>query len=188
MEQIRIQVQGVPGSGKSFICSQLPKRIKCFDTDDYITMAYDILSRRKVKITYDNVSNLARRLLVSDIKKHPVVVVVGITFEVPNSTKKYFIKMSNKELAVAYKRTIIREINKYKKITKPSVIKHISQLDNDKISQYLSDKYHINAMEPVGTTFAIYKKRYRGALKSEKQRGFIIKTQKAIIDELQKIK
>lgn len=184
MKQVIIQIKGVPGSGKSYICSKIPRDIKCFDTDYYITKAYKILRKKKTKITINNVPNLARKLLLKDIKGYPIVVIVGITFEVSNLTKKYFIKMSKKELDDAYRRTVIREIKKYNEITKPSVIKLIEKMNNNEISEYLRNMYHINAMDPVETSFDIYKKRYKNALAIEKKRGFIIKNQRDIINDL----
>jgi hypothetical protein len=178
----KIQIKGIPGSGKSYTCTQLPDIIKCFDTDDYITKAYDLLVKKGKKI--ENVNKLAQELLEKDMSKHDKVVVVGILFDIKDPTHKYFIKMSNDDLEKAYKRTVLREIVKYSNITTKEVLDHIKKLDNDEISKYLRYKHHINAMEPVEETYEIYKKSYKNASKYEKKNGLKLISQIDIIDEI----
>jgi len=180
--EMLIQIKGIPGSGKSYICSQLPETIKCFDTDDFITKAYDKLFDKNV--TEQEIRELAIDELNKSIGKHKYVCVVGILFNVEKPTKKYFIELSDDQLESAYRRTILREIEKYKEITRQTITDNIKSLDVNKISDLLKYKYHINAINPSQTSFSEYKKIYNDASNFEKHNGFIIMSQTDIINDI----
>ena len=185
--KLLIQIKGIPGSGKSYICSQLPKNIKCLDTDDFVTSAYDELIKKKKKITFAEVTKVAYANISEIVKKHEYVCVVGILLNMFNAHKKYFIKLPENQLEEIYKRTVLREINKYKLITTPSVLNKIKSLKSNEISNFLSLKYHINAIEPVYMTFDEYKFMYKNALAFEQKNKVDIKTQKEIVEDIKKL-
>ena len=185
--KLLIQVKGIPGSGKSYICSLLPKNIKCLDTDDFITSAYDELVKTKKKVSWNSITKLAYMNLCETIKKYEYVCVVGILLNMYKANKKYFIKLIDNQLDEIYKRTILREINKYKQVTTPNVLNKIKSLKTNEISNFLSFKYHINAIEPVYMTFDVYKRMYKDALAFEQKNKLDIKTQKEIVEDIKKL-
>lgn len=184
LESKVIVIKGIPGSGKSYICKLLPKHISCLDTDDFVTLAYDQLIKQKIKFNDNDVFNLAIKLCKNEISKHKLVVLCGMLFNIPNVNSKYFIKMDDKQLEISYKRVILREIEKYKHISRPSIVNHIKTLSGNEISYYLSFKHHLNAIEPSETTFDNYKKMYYNALNFEKKNGFLIMTQQEIVNDI----
>lgn len=172
---IIICVTGISGSGKSYLCSLLPNYIKCFDTDDYITKAYDELIKKKKKINDKKIQSLAKKILKNEIKNVEYVVIVGITIKIDNCDHKFFIEMNNKELAKNYKQMIIREIKKYSNII--TLIDKIKNMKENEISDMLKYKYHINALDPTEINFNEYKKIYKNALEFEKNNDTIIMSQ-----------
>jgi hypothetical protein len=175
-----IRITGIPGSGKSFLCSQLTG-LTCFDTDDYLTKSFMQTPTKSL----DSIEKSAVKLLHTDIKRaQHSVVVVGMTLPVENVSKSYFIRLSAEGLKQAYRRTIAREIEKYKTILNPSVARQIQRLPVHSISTFLRYRYHINAINPVEMTFDAYSKLYQRVLQFEITQGTLIRTQKEIIKEL----
>lgn len=198
-----INITGIQGSGKSYICSKL-KDIPCIDTDKVLYNAFTKLLKNSKKFqkyltipnkkTYDNASEEANKLVgiqakkdlhyeIKKIKK-PLVIVVGITIDV-KSDLKFFIKLENKELERTYRRVMMREADKIKdnynnikKIINNEPIYHISEI--------LSYKYEISALSLV-TPFSGYKKLYQGIEKFEKKQGSLVKTQSQIIEHIEKL-
>lgn len=177
-----VHVRGISGSGKSYICSELQRcnAIKCVDTDDYLTHAYNELLINDD----DKIIEHATHLLNKDIEKHKILVVVGITLDVENADSCYFIRIPKMDLPDVYRRTIDREILKYKNLTKSKNLKQIEGLNYNDISYFLRYKFHINAINPVDTTFSEYKNMYENALSYEQKKGTIIKSQKQIINDI----
>lgn len=192
-----ISVRGIQGSGKSYLCKRLYKsKIKCFDTDDYVSLAYEQLRKKKSFLTAlrtphvsqfnmipdkaaNQVFSLAKKLLEFDLKscRKPICVVVGITIKVDNPDKIFFIRMSDQVLKTAYKRTLSRELAKLRSKRLQSDIKKLSAAE---IGACLVFKYHVNALE-IGTPLAGYKQMYKSALQFECKQKAIIMTQAGII-------
>lgn len=61
---MKIHIKGIPRSGKTYICNNIT--VECYDTDDYITKAYDLL--RTSKYTDSNIRKKAKELFLQDIK------------------------------------------------------------------------------------------------------------------------
>jgi hypothetical protein len=181
MNRIVISVRRVPGSGKSFICSKVSKYIACLDTDDYFTKAFNLIKSDK-NLSYKKIEKYAYKLLYEDISKYKIVVVVGITLLV-NSTYTYYIKLTPKELEESYKRTLIRELNKYKTQTTSEVINNIKKFDVKTMDIYLNITFNI-AVVPTHSSFMSYKKDYNRGITISKLNNVTIMPQEKIIDEI----
>lgn len=176
-----IQIKGIPGSGKTYICSKLTNVI-CLDTDNYVTNAYHKLLKDNKNISPDLIFKLAQRMLNKDIiksKNTDTIVVVGITLNVVNPDYKFFIKMNKEDLYVAYKRVIIREIEKINNLS----ISKIKKMDVNDIRYFIEFGNHVNAFD-IRTGIQGYLKTYKNAVKHEKKNGFKFLSQKDIIDKL----
>lgn len=173
-----IQIIGIAGSGKSYICSKL-KNVTCLDTDDYFCRAYNIL---KDKSTDKKIATLADKLFKQDIKNAKHVVITGITLQSKKTDRIYFIKMNNSELESAYRRVVKRELLKYTQLTDHKLINNIDTMDPNKIQLYLYYTYFMG-IDPLIMTFIKYKEKYNKLLKKQTE-GVIIKSQSDIINEI----
>jgi hypothetical protein len=173
---MRVQVKGIPGSGKSYICSQLDSRWKCFDTDDLITAAYDQITRGGKKPTSASVRATARKMFIEQSAGFDRVLLVGILFDMPRADQRFFIKMTREELSAAHTRVIAREVEKWKHV----IADKIPTGDGDSVAYCLAMRYHINAFNPV-RTLADYSAEYKQALEFERDNGLVVKSQKDII-------
>ena len=172
-------IEGVQGSGKSYICSQLPKKVTCLDTDDYVSDAYWELSKGGKRVTnYKAVTRLAQMWLDEDVAEKKNVVVAGILLRPRNVTNKYFITMDTKQMHEAYCRLLKREIEKFKKLPKLKCTKDPKVMD-----QTLKYLYHVNAWSPgYGGSFQKYKE-YYNSFKAG-CRGYKRMSQDRIVDDI----
>lgn len=109
MNKIIIHVDGVPGSGKSYLCTKL-KNVPCVDTDDIVKLAFkkaDILGIRETKA---NIDKLVEQIINKLINKNNFIVFSGMTASIPNPSYKFFIKIE--DLVETYKRLNLRELDK----------------------------------------------------------------------------
>jgi len=183
-----IQIIGIAGSGKSYICNKL-NNVICIDTDDYFTKAYNILAADiNKKITDKKITSLANKLFETDIKNahNKTVVITGITLKSKKLDRLYFIKMDKIEIELAYRRVIKRELSKYIQLTDREVIDNIETMNPNKIQLYLYYTY-IMGIDPITMTFDKYKKKYNNSLKKHKNDGSIIMSQIDIINDINKI-
>lgn len=198
-----INITGIQGSGKSYICSQL-KNIPCVDTDKVLYNTFKKLLKNSEKFQKylsipdkngpENIPEKASNLLFKQAKKDlqyeikkinkSLIIVVGITIEV-RSDIKFFIKLNNEELENTYRRVMMREADKIKN-NYNNVKKIINNENIYNIASILLFKYEIGAIEQI-FPFAGYKKMYQGMEKFEKKHGTFIKTQSQIIKHIEKL-
>ena len=126
--KIIIHIDGVQGSGNSYICSKL-KNILCVDTDDIMKKGIKIIensqkTNKKMPRTFKQLQIIKSKIVEKLLKNNNKIVFVGMTVNIPNPTYKFFIKLTN--LPDIYKRLQLRELDKiynnYKKI-KSHIIK-----------------------------------------------------------------
>ena len=109
-----VHVEGVPGSGKTFLCSMLRIRARCVDTDDLWADADRIADdRKRAGQRAPNKRALVDRMirdLVRDRDKDRPLVFVGMHAP-PRATHKFFIRLDDHP--AAYRRLLLRELDKY---------------------------------------------------------------------------
>ena len=198
-----INITGIQGSGKSYICRKLNK-IPCIDTDKVLYDTFIKLLKDSKKFQEyltipdkndpENIPEKASNLLFKQAKKNlqdeikkankPLIIVVGITIEV-KSNLKFFIRLNNKELEKTYRRVMMREADKIKD-NYNSVKKIINNENIHNIASILLFKYEVGAINQI-FPFAGYKKMYQGIEKYEKKQKALVKTQSQIIKHIEKI-
>jgi broad-specificity NMP kinase len=168
-------IRGIPGSGKTWICEHLADHvnIECHDLDDLITRAYIKTKGRGVK------SEMKRQINNIIRNGKSTITFTGITFEVPQADKVFFIQMSRRDLEIAYRRVLLRE---YQKIldNKDSLFQVVKRSPLNTVSEKLRNEYHIGAIDP-SLSFSQYRDIYQGALESERKRGVTILPQIAVL-------
>lgn len=171
-------IEGVQGSGKSYICSQLPKKLPCLDTDDYISDAYMELSNGGKSLTTQKaVWRLAQSWLDEDVEREKQVVVAGILLRPKNITHRYYVTMNDHQLREAYCRLLKREIQKFKEVPQ------LKCADAKVMDQRLKYQYHLNAWSPgYGASFKKYKA-YYNSFKAD-CRGYKKLSQDEIVDSI----
>lgn len=182
-----IHVKGIQGSGKTWLCKRLGSI--CYDLDDIVTLAYKQFGKVSSKRDVNRIFKMGINNVKQIIKKHRSeglpVVFAGITLKVPDPDYLYFVKLSEKELEDAYRRTIKREMHKI--IDNHEALECIVNKRPVKdIAYRLSLTYHIGALD-ITTTFEGYKKMYRQALSFEKQQDAKIMSQERVLSEIKTI-
>ena len=180
-----IHIDGVPGSGKSYMCSKL-KNITCIDTDDIETESFNTIeasqkTNHKIERTYENLENLSAALVRKITDQCKNVVFVGMTVEIPNADHKYFIKID--DLLSSYKRLQLRELHQ--------IIQNQKQIKTSIKRITPEEQFHIARAADLSWKFPVgfdeYADNYSERLKKAETNGFIPKTQKEILYILKKL-
>lgn len=116
-DKIVIHIDGVQGSGKSYICSKL-KNILCIDTDNIMKKAIKLGNNTK---NINKLKKIEQMLIKKYIEKNDKIIFVGMMkIDIQLSTHKYFIKIT--DFTLVFKRLLLRELDKiyenYNKIKK----------------------------------------------------------------------
>ena len=185
---VLIHVDGVQGSGKSYICSKL-KNVVCIDTDDIMEQTKKIVSNilgrdfpAKInKTTLKLIQREETKIVQKYIDKNAIVVFVGMTVKIPNPTYKFFIKINDPE--TVYKRLLLRELEKivsnHKKIQ--TYIKHTNPKEM-RIAAVSKQAV------PFGfVSFDEFLEDYKERIQEAKTQKYLIKTQDQIIDFINKL-
>lgn len=179
-----IHIDGTQGSGKSYLCSKI--KMKCVDTDEIIDKAYDIIEKsqktsKKMPRTMRQIRKVSNNLIKNYIEKNKNIVFVGMTAEIPDADKKYFIKIT--DFNTVFKRLVLRELDKIIKSEK-KIKNEVKKMDNPKI----------NSIERVAKmsvkfppSFMDFTNDYKERLKVAKKMGYIPKTQEQLIDLINKL-
>ncbi len=196
---IIIHVDGIPGSGKTYICSKitLPNSI-CVDNDDIVLYAKNYIdsllgTSQKMPSTFNSVNKIIKKkvdeIIADNISKGiKIIIFVGVRFMVDtalnNANYKYFIRLN--DLGTTFRRVFTRETEKI--INKGDEIKKI--INNSKIEEIkLDDMVHriTNLALPYPPEFLEYKKHYKRALGICKKNNYKIMTQEQIINEINQL-
>jgi hypothetical protein len=185
-----IHIDGVQGSGKSYICSKIKNikcSIKCIDTDDIMKEAINIIetsqnTNNKMPRTIKQLDKIKKQIVDYYIKKYDNIIFAGITVTIINPDYKFFIKIT--DFSNVYKRLLLRELNKIIK-NKNKIIKHITMEDDPK-------EIEIQRIADLSLRFPFeydsFIKDYKERLKEAKNKKYVIKTQEEIIDFIKSLK
>jgi len=180
MKKIIVHIDGVQGSGKSYICSKI-KNVLCVDTDDIMKNAIDIIEKsqktnKKMPRTFNQLQKVKKQIINEIIKYNKKIIFVGMTVDVPNPVHKLFIKIT--DFTTIYKRLLLRELDKIIK-HKKEIINHIKNEKNPK-------EIDIQRIADMSLVFPVdynsFKEDYNERLKEAKNKKYIPKTQNEIID------
>lgn len=160
--------------------------MKCVDTDEIIDKAYDIIEKsqktsKKMPRTMSQIRKVSNNLIKNYMEKNKNIVFVGMTAEIPNADKKYFIKIT--DFNTVFKRLVLRELDKIIKSEK-KIKNEVKKMDNPKIN-------HIQRVAKMSVkfppSFIDFTNDYKERLKVAKKMGYIPKTQKQLIDLINKL-
>jgi len=179
-EKIIIHIDGVQGSGKSFICSKI-KNILCIDTDNIMKQSIKIIedsqnTNKPYLRTFNQMKKIEKQIINKYINDNDKIIFVGMTATIPNPTHKFFIKIT--DLSGVYKRLLLRELEKitlhYKKIKR-----HIIE-ENDPKEIDIQRIADMSLVFPV--SYNDFLEDYKERLKEATTKKYLAKTIEQIID------
>lgn len=188
-----IHINGIQGSGKTYLCSLLKKNknVICIDTDDVGHMAYKLTRHKykpRIKNPLDNYFNLygktIRKLRDNIIKQHKdkILIFVGMTLTIHKLDYKYFIKLN--DIKQTYRRFVKREFTKIFK-HKSIINKIINKSDVNILGYDLRVNAGIAWSQPC--EYFEYIREYKKLLKTAKKEKYTILPQKQIAYKINKI-
>jgi len=198
-QPVIIHIDGIPGSGKTYICSQItiPDSV-CIDNDDIVLYAKNYVdsligTKDEMPRTFNSVNKIIKKKVDELIKEHTrngkkIIIFVGVRFLVDtrlnDANLRYFIKLN--DLGTTFRRVFTRETEKI--VDKSNEIKKI--INNPKIEEIELDDmvYRItNLALPYPPEFLEYKKHYKRALGIAKKNNYKVLTQDEIIKYINKL-
>jgi hypothetical protein len=182
MKTIVVHVDGVQGSGKSYICSELQGA--CYDTDDIAKEAFKTVEQSpSLPKTSKQVAKLCKQRVDSIIREaQGVVVFVGMTVKIPKPDYKFFIQVS--DLGILYKRLTLREMQKI--VDKQSEVEQFLENTDDPKQFGLIQRITEQSVKfPID--FLELKKDYQERVKKARAKGYKIKHQQDIVEFIQSL-
>jgi len=198
---IIVHIEGVQGSGKSYICSKIESsKCVCIDIDDIdleIKNYIDSLvgTKKEMPRNFESLGIVWKTRLDEIIDKHykqgkKVIVIVGVkriymkNTALDNATHKYFIKLN--DIKSTYRRVFIRETDKI--LSNGDKIKAIindSKIDEDEITDMIYRNTNLALPYPV--EYDRYVENYKRELEKAKKHNYKVLTQDAIIKSINKL-
>lgn len=177
-----VHVDGVQGSGKSYLISKI-KHILCVDTDDIMDEAIATIeasqkTKDKMPRTYAQKKLVEKAIISKYVRENDRIVFVGMTATIPRPTHKFFIKITDP--SAVYRRLQLRELEKivenYEKIKR-----HIAkEADPREI-----DVQQVARMSlPFPVSYDEFLEDYTARLQKAKAKKYLPKTQAQIIEIL----
>lgn len=182
METLIIHIDGVQGSGKSYICSKL-KNVLCVDADDIMEQTKKNVSKilgsefpAKInKRTIKLIQREENKIVRDYVKNSDIVVFAGMVVDMPDPTYKFFIKIDDFE--TVYKRLLLRELEKI-------------VLNHKKIETYIKNTnpkemniFNVSHQSiPFPSTYVSFLQDYKERLQDAKKQKYMPKTQNEIIN------
>jgi shikimate kinase len=179
-----ILVRGLPGSGKTWLCervSTIPGAV-CFDTDDFVTRAYEHTPNEPAEVREMAVELLDKAIAESTAR---VRVVVGVTLY----SKQYrvgdgdvislYVKLNPKEFYEVYSRTLTRQLNVWKNMSVPE------GLAGEELAWWMY-AHHIQAVS-VDISCSDYVARYNNARDFDRKNGYRPASQTTIIELVRRL-
>jgi adenylate kinase family enzyme len=185
MGKLIIHINGVQGSGKSYICSRL-KNILCVDTDDIMKQAIKIIeqsqkTKHKLPKTFKQLQKVKKSIVNKYITKHNRIVFVGMTADIPNPNYKFFIKITNKD--AVFRRLLLRELNK--------IVSHYNQLKKHIQTEPDPNEIECQRIAELSVMFPVEYKMFVDDYNENKKKAiknkYSIKTQDEIIQTINKL-
>ena len=199
---IIIHIEGVQGSGKSYICSKIASsNVKCIDIDDVdleIKNYIDSLvgTSKEMPRNMDSLG-IVWKTKLDDIIEHEtklgkkIIVIVGVKriymkdTALDNASYKFFIKLD--DLKKIYRRVFIRETDKI--LENGNKIKEIinnSKIDEDEIGDMVNRITNLALPYPV--EYDQYENNYKRELDRATKAKYEIMSQEAIIKKINSLK
>jgi len=184
--KIIIHIDGVQGSGKSYICSKI-KNVLCIDTDDIMYSAVQIIedsqkTNKRIPKTICKLQNVKRKIVNEYIKNNDKILFVGMTVNIPNPTHKFFIRIT--DFTTTYKRLLLRELEKIV-INYEGIKKHINN-ENDPREIDIQTIAEMSILFPV--KYYKFLEDYKERLKKAKAKNYLPKSQEQIIEIINNLK
>ncbi len=193
-------VDGIPGSGKTYICSKitLPNSV-CVDNDDIVLYAKNYVdsllgTSQEMPRTFNSVNKIIKRkvdeIIADSISKGiKIIIFVGVRFMVDtalnDATHKYFIRLD--DLEYTFRRVLLRETEKifenYEDIKK---IINNTKLEASELDDMILRKCNLALNYPP--EFSDYKGMYKYKLGICKKNNYKIMTQDQIINKINYIR
>ena len=187
MMKTLVHIDGVQGSGKTYICSQL-KKAECYDTDDIMYKAFAHIENKKLPHTDKTLFKIEKQIVKDIVQKSKVsvIVFVGMTVTIDKPTHKFFIKIPKSELGPVYKRLLSRELDKiytnYHKMKKT--------ISSEKKPEFLAGK--LKEVAKLGVDFPVsftdFSEDYQERVKEATKKKYVLKTQSQIIAFINNLK
>ena len=191
---IIIHIDGIPGAGKSYICTKInsPKSV-CIDNDDIVLDAKNYVDSSNMPRTFKSLHKVIKQKINELIEKHVndgkrIIIFVGVRFLVDTALNdanyRYFIKLS--DLGATFRRVFMRETEKIES-NLGDIKKLISdpKIEVDELDGMVHRK--TNLALPYPPEFSQYKKHYKRGLGIAKKNNYKIASQDEIIARIQKI-
>ena len=184
-----IHIDGVQGSGKSYICNNIKnKKCICIDTDDIYNSSIDIIeksqnTKNKLPRTFNSLKKVIKQSINDIIKNNSnkIIIFVGMTAEISNPDYTYFIKIN--DLVMVYKRLVLRELNKI--ISNEKAIKEHIKNENNPNEIDIMRFAKMSLVFPV--TFKQFKDDYKERLSQAKKNKYKPLLQDEIIEIINKL-
>ena len=193
---IIIHIDGIPGAGKSYICTKINSPISvCIDNDDIVLEAKNhvdslIGTNDEMPRTFNSVNKVIKQKVNELIEKHikdgkRIIIFVGVRFLVDTALNdadyKYFIKLS--DLGATFRRVFMRETEKIEgNLSDIKKLINDPKIEADELDDMVQRK--TNLALPYPPEFSQYKKHYKRALNTAKKDNYKILTQDKIIEEI----
>lgn len=176
-----IHIQGVCGSGKSYILSQLNVMTK--DTDEFFFDAIDELIDAGTRLSNEVIEKLA-------CKKRDdfMSCVVGVDMvyagadDIPGADRRYFIKIRKKKLSMCYQVYLLRELDKL--TTGERTIRRV--IRNGGSSVEILNSVRMMGTFP-GVSYTEYVEEYHSAAKHYQKEGYILITQSKLLKKMKRL-
>jgi hypothetical protein len=188
-----IHIDGIPGAGKTYICSKITHNdAVCIDNDDIVLYAQNYVDSllgtdKEIPRTFKSLNKVIKKKVDELIKENiakgkKVIIFVGVRFMVDtalnNADYRYFIKLN--DLGATFRRVFLRETEKI--AINYEAIKHI--INNPKIEEIKLDDMvnrQCNLALPYPPEFNQYKKHYKRAMGVAKENNYKVMKQDDII-------
>jgi len=191
-----IHIDGIPGAGKTYICSKITHNdAVCIDNDDILLYAKNYVDSllgtdKEIPRTFKSLNKVIKKKVDELIKENigkgkKVIIFVGVRFMVntalDNADYRYFIKLN--DLEATFRRVFLRETEKI--ATNYEAIKNI--INNPKLEEIELDDMvnrQCNLALPYPPEFDQYKKHYKRAMGVAKENNYKVMTQDDIIKDI----
>ena len=182
MDPIIITIDGIPGSGKTYLCNNLNNPdIKCIDMDNLFFECKKIVIENNKDRSFETLNDCTYELIQNTIAKYKdkkIIIFVGFGLFIPFAKYKFFITLNN--INLIYRRFCMREF--YKIYDNKSCI--LDTLNNNQYrEEYLAEIifHDINLVEFI-MTFHNYEKMYINKKHDAHMKGITLADQDYIIN------
>lgn len=178
-----IHVDGVQGSGKTWLCNQIKKHVHCVDTDDLWYAALADVQKRKLPVNREHMDPVIARLRsqheADAARQGKVVVYAGMTVSI-ETPEKYFVALHTADRNRIYRRLLKRELMKLHRHHKDL----LAVLNNDaqsahNIESALVNTAHLSLRFPV--SFEEFENDYQQRVDVAIANGAILRTQTQLV-------